>query len=45
MSSPAMQCMRVDFPEPDGPMMAVNSPAAKETETLSRAVTFVSPEP
>ena len=23
-SSPAMQCMSVDLPEPDGPMMAVN---------------------
>ena len=23
VSSPARQCMRVDLPEPDGPMMAV----------------------
>jgi hypothetical protein len=23
VSSPAMQCMRVDLPEPDGPMIAV----------------------
>ena len=27
VSSPAMQCMRVDLPEPDGPMMAVKRPA------------------
>ena len=27
MSSPAMQCISVDLPEPDGPMMATNSPA------------------
>ena len=26
-SSAAMQCISVDLPEPDGPMMAVNSPA------------------
>ena len=32
-SSPAMQCSRVDLPEPDGPMIAVNSPAANSTET------------
>ena len=24
LSSPAMQCSRVDFPDPDGPMIAVN---------------------
>ncbi len=27
VSRPARQCIRVDLPEPDGPMMAVNSPA------------------
>ena len=40
-----MQCMSVDLPEPDGPMMAVNWPAAKSTSTPSRASTRVSPEP
>ena len=28
-SSPARQCIRVDLPEPDGPMMAVKAPATK----------------
>ena len=28
-SSPARQCISVDLPEPDGPMMAVNRPAAE----------------
>ena len=45
VSSPAMQCMRVDLPEPDGPMIAVNSPCMNSTETRSRATTFVSPSP
>jgi hypothetical protein len=44
-SSPARQCMRVDLPEPDGPMMAVNSPRAKATSTPARAWTAVSPLP
>jgi len=44
-SRPAMQCMRVDFPEPDGPMMAVNWPCKKSTSTASRATTSVSPWP
>ena len=44
-SSPAMQCMRVDLPEPDGPMMAVNRPLAKVALTWSRARTSVSPSP
>lgn len=44
-SSPAMQCMRVDFPDPEGPMMAVNSPVRNSTETESSAVTRVSPLP
>ena len=26
VSRPARQCIRVDLPEPDGPMIAVNSP-------------------
>src|SRR5262249_49379999 len=45
VSRPAAQCMRVDLPEPDGPMMAVNRPAAKSTLTPSRARTAVSPRP
>jgi hypothetical protein len=27
LSSAAQQCIKVDLPEPDGPMTAVNSPA------------------
>ena len=34
-----MQCIRVDLPEPDGPMTAVNSPAAKSIDTPSSAAT------
>jgi hypothetical protein len=45
LSRPARQCMSVDFPEPDGPMIAVNSPAAKATVTPLRARTAVSPDP
>ena len=45
VSSPAMQCIRVDFPDPDGPMMAVNSPVPKEASTPSRARTSASPLP
>ena len=44
-SSPARQCIRVDLPEPDGPMMAVYWPRSKAQETASRATTWVSPEP
>src|ERR687887_1119703 len=44
-SRPARQCIRVDLPEPDGPMMAVNWPAGRSTETPSRARTAVSPCP
>src|SRR5579883_1227465 len=44
-SSPARQCMRVDLPEPEGPMIAVNFPAGMPTVTSSRARTAVSPEP
>ena len=40
-----MQCMSVDLPEPDGPMIAVNCPRAKSHVTASRATTRVSPEP
>ena len=44
-SSPAQTCIRVDLPEPLGPMMAVNRPLAKVTETPSRARTSASPAP
>ncbi len=45
VSSPARQCISVDLPEPDGPMMAVNCPRAMSTSTLSSATTRVSPVP
>jgi len=45
VSSPARQCMRVDLPEPDGPMMAVNRAARNSTVTPPSARTAVSPEP
>lgn len=41
-SSPARQCMSVDLPEPEGPMIAANSPRRNATETLSRATTWAS---
>ena len=44
-SSPARQCIRVDLPEPDGPMMAVKPPTANSTSTRSRATTALSPLP
>src|SRR5690349_19439801 len=45
VSRPASKCIRVDLPEPDGPTIAVNSPAGNVTLTLSTAVTVVSPSP
>ncbi len=45
VSSPAMQCISVDLPEPDGPMIAVNSPRISSTLTWSSARTAVSPRP
>jgi hypothetical protein len=45
LSSPARQCMRVDLPEPDGPMIAVSLSEAKETSTPASAVTAVGPLP
>ncbi len=45
VSSPARQCISVDFPDPDGPMTAVKRPRAISTSTESRASTVVSPEP
>jgi hypothetical protein len=41
LSSPAMQCIRVDLPDPDGPMIEVNSPVENPTVTPSRACTRV----
>ena len=40
-----MQCIRVDLPDPDGPMIAVSWPWAKSTVTPARAATAVSPYP
>ncbi len=40
-----MQCMSVDLPEPDGPMMAVKQPFGNATSTLSSAITRASPWP
>src|SRR4051812_24679608 len=37
--------MRVDLPDPEGPMIAVNCPRAMSTSTWSRATTRVSPDP
>ena len=45
LSSPARQCISVDLPEPDGPMIALKRPAGKSTETWSSACTAVSPLP
>ena len=44
-SRPAVQCSSVDLPDPDGPMMAVNSPVGNATVTPSRARTSVTPLP
>ena len=45
VSSPARQCMRVDLPDPEGPMMAVKRPAGRARLTPSRARTAVAPLP
>jgi hypothetical protein len=44
-SRPARTCSSVDLPEPEGPMIAVNSPSPRPTLTLSRAATVLSPVP
>ena len=44
-SRPARQCIRVDLPEPDGPMIAVSPPAGNATEIPSSAFTAASPSP
>ena len=38
-SRPAMQCIRVDLPDPDGPITAVNFARSKATVTPARAST------
>ena len=45
VSRPARQCRRVDLPEPEGPMMAANSPGRMARLTPSRATTRASPWP
>ncbi len=45
VSRPATQCISVDLPDPEGPMIAVNSACRKSMETRSRATTWVSPCP
>ena len=44
-SRPARQCMSVDLPEPDGPMMAVKRARAMSTLTESSAATAPEPRP
>jgi hypothetical protein len=44
-SSPARMCIRVDLPEPEGPMIAVSRASATSSETPRRASTAVSPSP
>ena len=44
-SRPAMQCIRVDLPEPDGPITAVKRPRSKVTFTPSSALTVAWPIP
>ncbi len=41
----ALDRVSVDLPEPDGPMMAVNSPRANSADTPASAWTWVSPDP
>jgi hypothetical protein len=41
----AATCSSVVFPDPDGPITAVNCPDAKPIVTLSSAVTARLPEP
>ena len=45
VSSPARMCMNVDFPEPDGPMIAENCPRGNSAETPRSASTTASPSP
>ena len=45
VSRPARQCSSVDFPDPDGPMIALNLPVSNDTVTPSSAWTWASPIP
>ncbi len=45
LSSPARMCIRVDLPDPDGPMTAVIRPTGMSTLTPRSAATAVSPSP
>ena len=45
LSRPARMCIRVDFPDPDGPITAVRFPSATSSETPRSASTAVSPWP
>ena len=45
LSRPARMCIRVDFPEPDGPITAVSRPRGTSTDTPRSASTAVSPSP
>jgi hypothetical protein len=45
VSRPARQCSSVDFPDPDGPMIAANSPRRNVASTPSSATTLVVPSP
>ncbi len=38
-------CIRVDLPEPDGPMIAVKRPRSKPVLTSTSASTAASPSP
>ena len=44
-SRPARQCIKVDFPDPEGPITAVSCREGKSTVTPSRARTSKSPVP
>jgi hypothetical protein len=45
LSRPARMCIRVDFPDPEGPMTAVSWPFGTSSETPRKASTAVSPSP
>ena len=45
LSSPARMCIKVDFPDPDGPITAVSRPRGTSTDTPRSASTAVSPSP
>ena len=45
LSTPPSICSNVDFPLPEGPIIATNSPFCTLKDTLSNAFTFISPFP